>query len=164
MDTNRPTIFLDLDDVMVTEGQRKMENLHPKYQRYAFDPMCVKVLNRIITLRNPQIILSSDWKDQLSLENINEMFNEYKVQIPVADKTTNLWKTKYTSFQQLEECRAAEILFYTMENKLTNWVAIDDLNLLPWLPNNFVRCTNTYEGLRQDGIIEKILNILNNHV
>jgi hypothetical protein len=160
MDSNRPTIFLDLDDVMVTEGQRKMENLHPKYQRYAFDPICVKVLNRIITLRNPQIVLSSDWKEQLSLENINEMFDEYKVSNPVSDKTQNLWKIMYTSFQQLEECRAAEILLYVMKNELTNWVAIDDLNLSLWLPNNFVRCPNSYEGLRQDGIFEKIVNII----
>jgi hypothetical protein len=160
MNSNRPTLFLDLDDVIVTEGQRKMENLHPKYQRYAFDPICVKVLNRIITARNPVIILTSDWKEQLSLESINEMFDEYKVQNPVGDKTPNLWKIMYTSFQQLEECRAAEILIYTMKNKLTNWVAIDDLNLSPWIPNNFVRCPNSYEGLRQDGVFDKILNII----
>lgn len=160
MDLNRPTLFLDLDDVMVTEGQRKMENLHPKYQRYAFDPMCVKILNRIITVKNPVIVLTSDWKEQLSLEAINEMFSEYKVQTSVTAKTPNLWKTKFTSFQQLEECRAAEILMYVIENDTTNWVAIDDLNLIWWLPKNFVWCTDTYEGLNQPGILDKILNIL----
>jgi hypothetical protein len=160
MNLDRPTLFLDLDDVMVTEGQRKIENLHPKYQRYAFDPKCVKVLNRIIVVKNPIIIVSSDWKEQLSLEAINEMFNEYGVLNPVTDKTSNLWKTKFTSFQQLEECRAAEILIYVIENKLTNWVAIDDLNLIWWLPKNFVWCTNTYEGLAQPGTLDKILNIL----
>jgi len=160
MDLNRPTLFLDLDDVMVTEGQRKMENLHPKYQRYAFDPMCVKILNRIITVKNPVIVLTSDWKENLSLEAINEMFNEYGVLNPVSDKTPNLWKTKFTSFQQLEECRAGEILMYVIENNITNWVAIDDLNLIWWLPKNFVWCTDTYDGLNQPGILDKILNIL----
>jgi hypothetical protein len=137
-----------------------MEFLHPKYQRYAFDPACVKVLNRIIMVKNPVIVLTSDWKLQLSLDEINEMFNEYNVLYPATDITTNLWKTKFTSFQQLEECRSAEILLYVAEHDITNWVAVDDLNLMWWLPKNFVWCTNSYEGLKQTGVLDKILNIL----
>jgi len=66
----------------------------------------------------------------------------------------------FTSFQQLEECRAYEILQYVRERELTNWVAVDDLNLSKWIPNNFVYTPKSNEGIKQSGVKEKIIKIL----
>jgi hypothetical protein len=162
--TDRPTIFLDLDDVLTTMFQynQKQQKWDKEYNRYHFDAKCVKVFNFIIEKTNPIIILSSDWKLKYSIEQMNRIFEINGVKAVVTDYTPNLWGTVYKSMQQLEECRSEEILKYVVDNAniVDKWVAIDDLNLFPWIPDNFVRCTHVTEGIKQSGVKDKILKIL----
>ena len=53
-----------------------------------------------------------------------------------------------------------EINVYANRYELTNWVAVDDLNLKLWIPERFVHCTRANEGIKQSNVKEKILNIL----
>lgn len=158
----QPTICLDLDGIMTTSKQY-FGRYHKEYNGHSFDPKCVKVLNSIIELCNPIIILSSDWKLHFTIPQLNKIFEINKVNAIVTDITPSLWGNKEARFNnlaQLEECRAAEILQYVNEHEITNWVAVDDLNLKPWIANNFVWCTRSNEGLKQCGIKEKIIKSL----
>ena len=154
--------FLDLDDVMVTSRQY-FGKYHKKYNGHPFDPKCVMVLNKIIEITKPIIIISSDWKLHFTIPELNKIFVENSVNAVVTDVTPSLWggkEAKFTSLSQLEECRAAEILKYVNEHEITNWVAVDDLNLFPWIPLNFIWCTRSSEGLKQSGVKDKIINML----
>jgi hypothetical protein len=155
-------LFLDIDDVLTTMFQynQKKEKWDKEYDRYHFDAKCVKVFNAIIEKTNPIIILSSDWKLKYTVEQMNRIFEINGVKSIVTDYTPNLWGTQFKSYQQLDECRSTEINNYVEEHQITNWVAVDDLNLFPWIPLNFVRCTRATEGIKQSGVKDKILKIL----
>jgi hypothetical protein len=164
MEFNKPIIFLDIDGVLATTAQyyTNKKSWHPTYVCYRFDEKCVKVFNNIIEKTNPIIILSSDWKDHYTIPMMNEIFEWNGVNAKVFDITPNLWGTQYKSLQQLEECRAEEILKYRVDNAkvVDKWVAVDDLNLKSWIPENFVQCTRVNEGIKQSGVKDKILKIL----
>jgi hypothetical protein len=139
---------------------------NPMYDRYKFDETCVKVFNQIIEKIiaanfTPIIILSSDWKEAYPMDILNKIFIINNIDYKIFDKTPTLWGIKYFSLQQLEECRASEILQYVQEhNEIEKYIAIDDLDLSPWMPNNFVRTPRANEGIKQSGIKNKILNLL----
>lgn len=133
-----------------------------KMNTYGFNKKAVKVFNEICGEVDPVIILSSDWKLQHSLEALNEFFEWNGLSHKITDITSNLWKIRFMTVQELDECRAAEILLYVHEREIKNYVAIDDLNLKPWMPNNFVHTSRSNEGIKQSGVKDKILSILIN--
>lgn len=153
-------LFLDIDDVMVTTRQHHSRNLHPKYITSPFDEKCVNVLNKIIIELNPIIIISSDWRTRFSLDELNEIFYDNGVESEISDFTPDLMGIQFSNLSEINVCRATEILDYVRKNQITNWVAVDDYNLNPFIPNNFVHCNRAYDGISQNGIINKILNIL----
>jgi hypothetical protein len=157
-------IFLDIDGVLATTMQyyTNRKKWHPMYACYRFDEKCVKVFNSIVEKVNPIIILSSDWKDTYTIDQMNEIFEWNGVNTKVSDITSSLWGIQYNRVQQLDECRAEEILKYQVDHAdiIDKWVAIDDLNLKQWIPDNFVHCTRANEGIKQSGVKDKILKIL----
>lgn len=158
---DKPTLFLDFDDVMATTRQYYAKKRHPVFNVvYPFDPKCVKVLNSIIEIINPVIICSSDWKLHFTLDQLNQIFEWNLINETITNVTPSLWGDKFTSLSQLDECRAAEIKLFADTNNITNFVAIDDLNLFHWLPDNFVWCSHSTEGIKQSGVKEKIIKIL----
>ena len=162
---NRPYIMLDIDGVLATSRQyyTNRKKWHPEYDRYYFDEKCVKILNEIIEKTNPMIILSSDWKLHYNIEALNRIFEINNINTIVTDITSNLWGIKFKSVAQLQDCRADEILLYVHENQTEKWLAIDDLDLSPWINNeHFIRTPKVNEGIKQSGIKNKILNILLN--
>jgi len=157
------TLFLDIDGVLATDKQYNSNNKKwdPRFNVYGFDPKCVKVLNKILDMFDLDIILSSDWKTHYTLEEMNNIFELNTVNGKIKDKTPNLWGVKYKSLNQLEECRANEILEYVEKHNITDFLAIDDLDLTEWLPNNFIQTPKSNEGIKQSGIKDKIINFLN---
>jgi hypothetical protein len=153
-------LFLDLDDVMVTTRQHFTKKLHPKYMTNPFDSKCVKVLNEIIEKVNPLMILTSDWRLKFTREVINEIFKDNGVNGIVIDYTPDFWGTQFTKVQDADMCRGFEILRYVHQYKIEKYVAVDDMNLMSWIPDHFVRCTHSTEGIKQNNVKEKILNIL----
>ena len=156
----RPTIFLDIDGVLATV---KQYNLTPnnkiwlhKYDVYPFDPKCVKVFNDILTKVDVDIVISSDWRVEFTLDELGDIFEINGVIRPPVDITPFY----PTSMSWLEKNRAGEILKYVKENDLTNWIAIDDLPLSYWLEDHFFMCKSEWEGIKQSGLKDKILNYL----
>jgi hypothetical protein len=156
----QPIIFIDIDSVLVTTRQHFSKKLHPKYMTCPFDSKCVKVLNEIIEKTNPIIILSSDWKLNFKLAELNEIFNDNGVNSIITDITPDFWGTQFKSIQEIDTCRGFEILKYVHQRQIEKYVAVDDLDLRPWLVDHFVRCTHATEGIKQSGVKEKILKIL----
>lgn len=155
-------IFLDIDGVLATTAQfyTNKKKWHPTYDCYRFDEKCVKVYNAIIEKVNPITIISSDWKLHYTIDQLNEIFEWNGVNTKISGITPFSWGVQFTSLQQLEECRAYEINKYVNENEVSKWVAVDDLGLEKWIPENFVRCTRVSEGIKQSGVKDKILKIL----
>ena len=159
----RPFIFLDIDGVLATTHQyyTNRKKWHEMYDCYRFDEKCVKVFNEIIEKTDPVIILSSDWGKKYSVEVMNKIFKWNRVNTVVTDITPNLWGVKFKSTAQLEDCRADEILKYTHEHDIEHWVAIDDLDLSPWISEeHFVRTPRSNEGIKQSGVKNKILKLI----
>jgi hypothetical protein len=156
-------IFLDLDGVMCTSacyGRGK----NNKWDTYMFDHKAVALLNFILVETGAEIILSSDWRHNFSLQEMKEIFcHNGVIKGPIG--YTPLSKS-YTG-DNLENGRAEEILtwvkLHIWKNDV-NWVVIDDLNMDEKLFPNFVHCPRESEGIKQIGIKEKILTILNKRI
>lgn len=158
-------IFLDIDGVLATTHQyyTNKKKWHDMYDCYRFDEKCVKVFNEILSKTDVCIILSSDWKLRYNIEIMNEIFKWNSVNAVVSDVTDNLWGIKFKNISQLRDCRADEILKYVNEHHIENWLAIDDLDLSPWIEeHHFIRTPRENEGIKQSGIKDKILNKLLN--
>lgn len=157
----RPTIFLDIDGVLATSHQFYTNRKKwPDYGSYRFDDKCVKVFNDILKITDPIIVLSSDWKLNYTIEAMNNIFEVNKIEGIISDFTPSLWGTKYLSYSDLDECRAQEILMYVNDHQVSNWVAIDDLKLAPWIPDNFVHTPRANEGIKQSNVKNKIIKML----
>jgi hypothetical protein len=158
---NRPHIFLDIDGVLATVRQFYMKKRHEEYNCYRFDPKCVKVFNDIIEKTDAIIVLSSDWRDHYSIKTMNNIFEWNAVNATVSKYTPSLWGIEFFRAEELEACRAAEILKFVKDNDVKKWVAIDDLDLKPYISEeNFVWTPRANEGIKQSGVKDKILKRL----
>lgn len=151
-------IFLDIDGVMATSQCWGRGNDN-KWDAYMFDPKCVAVLNSILIETGAEIILSSDWKHHYSLTEMRDIFTHNGViKGPIGFTPSS--KT-YTAMN-LEGGRIDEIhewlKMHNTKNDLT-WVSIDDLSMFDL--EFFVHCPRVMEGIKQTGVKEKILKILN---
>jgi hypothetical protein len=120
-------IFLDFDGV-----------LHPKMNdSFEFMGNFFAVLNNF---RQAQVVISSNWKDGLTQDNLNDLFKEYAHR--VVGKTT--------SSQGMS--RQDEIMAYVKLHKVTCYVAIDDdcRDTLFALDCDFLFKTNYFKGLTND--------------
>lgn len=158
---NRPHIFLDIDGVLATTAQFYSKKRHEEWNCYRFDPKCVKIFNEIIEKTNPIIILSSDWKTQYKFETMNNIFDWNGINGKISDYTPNLWGVEFFKVDDLEACRASEIQIHVNNNQIKKWVAIDDLNLSPYIgEKKFVHTPRVNEGIKQSGVKDKILKRL----
>ena len=160
-------IFLDIDGVLATSNQyyTNPKKWHAEYTCYRFDKKCVDVFNAILNNINDYvIILSSDWQDKYSLQGMNRIFEWNGVNAFITDFTGMAWGTKFTNVMtELEECRAYDITKYVEDHEIERWLAIDDLDLSPWIDeDHFVRTPRANEGIKQSGKKDKILSILLN--
>lgn len=153
-------IFLDIDGVLATTAQFYSKKRHEEWNCYRFDHKCVKIFNIILDrIKDPIVILSSDWKLHYDLETLNKIFKWNGVNCEVTATTSDYWGNgKFKSLDQIEECRADEINTFVTDNDIKHWLAIDDLDLSPWIKeSNFVRTPRESEGIKQSGIRDKIL-------
>lgn len=156
-------IFLDIDGVLALDFEQNWLSTQKYYEKlntYYLNRKAVSKFNEICAIVNPIIILSSDWKDHFNIDQMNEFFKWNGLICKITDYTSTLWGVQFTNLQQLEECRSAEINLYVREGEIKKWVAIDDMDLSPWIPDNFVRTPRANEGIKQSGVKDKILKLL----
>lgn len=148
-----------------------------------FNKKAIKILNDILEETGAEIVISSDWKNFATVEELGIYYEQQGIIKKPIDFTPWLkdcdWHLKeYTEFPwvrywDLEQTRSIEIRQHLINHpEITKWVAIDDLNMgktgshdsmefeHDWGLDNFVLTPKTTEGIKQTGIKEKILNYL----
>ena len=142
-----------------------------------FDKKAIKVLNQILEETGAEIVVSSDWRLHANLEEIGEYYESQGIlKKPIAftkryigcDKPDEFEWTRRTMYEQQ---RSIEVRQYLTDHpEITNWVCVDDLELgeadshgreQVWGLSNFVNTPKMAEGIKQQGVKEKILQFLN---
>jgi hypothetical protein len=161
-------IFLDIDGVLATEKQYYQNKSKFQHRNkwakelgvpYSFDKKCVDIFNEILSITDAEIILSSDWRLKFDLIQLDTIFKGNGI-----IKSPRMFtKVEPKSFGNISENRAWEIELCVNDLNLKNYVIIDDLSLSNYLKNSdkFVQTIDN-EGIKQIGIKDKILKILNN--
>lgn len=175
----RKIIFLDHDGVICLSNNWGGRFKKPGYndpnspmdiRMDNFDQKAVKVLNEILEITGADIVISSDWKLHGTLEEIQEMYKTRGIKPPidVTPQLADFDSDAYSLFRWkgwLERARCLEIQKWLERNPTDTWVAIDDLNmsnefLQPGL-DHFVLTSRGSEGIKQSGVKEKVIKILN---
>jgi hypothetical protein len=141
-----------------------------------FDKKAVSVLNEILEETGAEIVVSSDWKQHATLEELGDYYESQGIiKRPIA-LTPNLgnctwyndkvwiWSPRW----DLEMTRVIEIKQYLHDHpEITHWVSVDDLDMgkngedwKNWGIDNFVLTPSSNEGIKQSGIKEKLLKYL----
>lgn len=142
-----------------------------------FDQKAIKVLNQILEETGAEIVVSSDWRLHANLEEIREYYlSQGILKSPIGftkryfncDNPDELEWNRNTAYEQQ---RCIEVKQYLIDHpEITQWVCIDDLQLgkrdtyhhiQKWGLSNFVHTPKMSEGIKQSGIKEQILKILN---
>ena len=167
-------LFLDHDGVIcLTKQWGKRNSKRSKKNNEFFDPFCkkaLKVLNEIIEKTNCEIVISSDWRLYKDLEYMKWLYNRRGIlKTPIdytdvfSDRDEDIWKeTKHYKCPYAISAKVREKEIRTWlknKNNIDNWVAVDDLNMSSL--KNFVWTKYPSEGIKQTGIKEKIIKILN---
>jgi len=140
-----------------------------------FDKKAINTLNKIIEETDCEIVVSSDWKQWATVEELGEYYEHQGIIKKPLDFTTSIndievpkdfkWNRNYGH----EQTRCFEIHAWLEKHpEVTHWVAVDDMYLgitktdinedSTWGLKNFVWCPNVYEGIKQTGIKDKIMS------
>lgn len=186
-------IFLDNDGVIClgsnwggrSKKWDKYRKRHPEclseadapveYRFDNFDVKAVKVINDIIKATDAEIVVSSDWRKEATLEELGDYYiSKGLLKRPIGvTKFIDECDDDYFLggyYNVYEQDRCLEIRQYLIDHpEITHWVAIDDLDLgnQSWVPTssiwgleNFVRCTSIAQGVKKSGLKEKIIKFL----
>jgi hypothetical protein len=166
---------------------QKMNELPIDVRFDDFDAKAIEVLNSILEETGAEIVVSSDWKRWATTEELGEYYESqgiikkpidctsYFKDLYREEKVPKMGEFHYQRFEDLEQERHFEILDWLKNHpEVTQWVAIDDLNMSIditytngeddkryWGLTNFVWTPQMTEGIKQSGIKEKILQFLN---
>lgn len=175
-------IFLDHDGVICLSTEwgsrfKNKEGLNSTFDR--FNDKAIKVLNQIIEETDCEIVISSDWRFHAPLEQMQELYRIRGIKKAPIDYTRidlDCESSKgITPKNELEAARSFEILDWLKQHpEVTHWVAVDDLDMherygdisgnFKYGLKNFVLTPNSKEGIKQSGIKEKIIKLLNGAV
>jgi len=137
-------IFLDIDGVLNTQGDKNLiEN--------TFEENKLNNLINLISNTNSKLVIISD-RRLITEERkmIDSVFDKYEIIV------------NYLSLKRTHKKRSDEILFYLSNNKISNYVILDD-NDLGYTDNNILKShfINTYNNGFTKDEYNKALSILN---
>jgi len=156
-------IFLDIDGVLAPIQQWPKEVYTPcGVEVYPFSTQCVGVFNEILNETDAEIILTSDWKLFYDLHTMKCLFRWNDVSKGPVGFTPDIHVgSKKMSEDIRPRKRANEILVWLNGNQVDRYVVIDDLPLEAWFTSDtFVRCKYDREGIGQEGLKERIIQLL----
>lgn len=139
-------IFLDFDGVMDTAYYDNFlhKNSLPEIDKYGivFDPYCIKNLKYIIDNTRADIVISSTWKDDMTYNEILDMWKDRNLPGFVTDVTPTVSRHRGNEIDAwLEECRDT-----------CRYAIIDDLDSSNFNPHQLEHLfiVNPYCGLDED--------------
>ena len=88
-----------------------------------------EALQKICDETNAELVVSSDWKKHFTFNQMKRIFRHYGISARLIDITTHqdLWNKM--SRPSIDHERALEVVKWAKDNKISNWIAIDDLRL-----------------------------------
>jgi hypothetical protein len=141
-----------------------------------FDKKAIKVLNSILEQTGAEIVVSSDWKNWATVEEMGEYYEEQGIIKKPIDFTPSEYdapeREEWHPDWDLEGSRTLEIQEWLKGHpEVTHWVAIDDLDMsfkefstdrsgTGWGLTNFVHTPKITEGIKKSGLKEKVLGYL----
>jgi hypothetical protein len=158
-----------------------------EYRFDNFDKKAIKILNEILEETDAEIVVSSDWRLYANIEELGEYYLSQGIIKKPYGVTEEFHYTKWLEEGFLpnhdnfnwhrnvsrEQERHFEITRWLRDNpSVTQWVAIDDLNMgleyhsffgtkkYDWGLTNFVWTQYPLEGIKQSGIKDKVLSYL----
>ena len=153
----RKIIFLDIDGVLNTQDwHSRMTKDIPKDEfGYAFDPVAVANLARIIEKTDAVIVISSSWKFY-GVAKLRQMWKIRNLPGTILDITPNTVSDEVLLNANLDEmelgvCRGNEIKEWLSKHKgeVSNYVIIDDFDdMLPEQEDHVV-LTDTLIGITE---------------
>jgi hypothetical protein len=130
----RKIIFIDVDGPLAwatwNDGKVTINGGVEDFQiPYSWVKEDCEALQKICNETNAELVLSSDWKKHFTFNQMKRIFWHYGITARLIDITTHqdLWNKM--SRPSLEHERALEIVKWAKDNKISNWIAIDDLDL-----------------------------------
>ncbi len=138
-----------------------------------FNQKAIDTLNSILEETEAEIVVSSDWKNWATVEEMGEYYESQGIIRKPIDFTPNLvecnipknfvWNPNF----DLEQCRHFEILQWLNNHpEVTEWVAIDDLDMSiregihSWGLTNFVLTPSSKLGINEPDKKQQILKFL----
>ena len=120
-----------------------------------FDPAAVAALNDIIQLTGAEIVISSDWKRETTLNGMCEFYQRQGIEkMPLAYTD---WMPGADTYH---EQRAGEINTWLAQHpETTHWAAVDDLYMGTWL-TNFVWAKDVHLGIKDTTVQEQIIELI----
>jgi len=140
-------IFLDHQGVMYLKKHPNVGKLDP------FDSECIKVLNSILIQTGAEIVVSSDWKYWVTLDEMKKFYLDQGIIKSPIDYTTK------RPGQDYAKERSIEILEWLGNNSVDRWVSIDDLDMRNYL-KNFIFVEDINQGIKGIDVKEKLLKYL----
>jgi hypothetical protein len=137
-----------------------------------FDQKAIKILNRVLEKTDAEIVVSSDWKRWATLEEIGDYYQSKGIiKRPIGmTKFFNelnfdlLKQISWSKEWRLEQERHFEILDWLSKHpEVQKWVAVDDLDMSvngDWGLTNFVLTPRSNEGIKQNGVSDKLIKFL----
>jgi hypothetical protein len=130
----RKIIFIDVDGPLAwgtwNEGKVTITGGVEDFQiPYPWVKEDCEALQKICSETNAELVISSDWKKHFTFNQLKRIFWHYGITARLIDITTHqdLWNKMSRS--SLEHERALEVAKWVKDNKISNWIAIDDLDL-----------------------------------
>lgn len=131
----RRIIFIDIDGPLSwgTWGDGRVKINENTSKEFTIPYPLVRedciALNEICEKTDASLVLSSDWRIHYTLRQMSDVFIETGLYAPLIDITTHQSLWNKLSRPSLEWERAAQVVKWAKDNKISNWIAIDDLNL-----------------------------------
>jgi hypothetical protein len=133
-------IFIDVDGPLAwaTWGDGKVKINENTMNEFTIPYPWVKedceALQEICENTNAELVLSSDWKMHFTLKQMSDVFIEYGIYAKLIDTTTHMNTTQMDMWNKmskpsLEFERAHQIVKWAKDNRISNWIAIDDMKL-----------------------------------
>jgi hypothetical protein len=87
-------------------------------------------LKTILDESNAKLVLSSDWRFQFSFRQMKDIFQHYGIHPShLLDMTCQFSLWNKMSRPSIDHERALQVVKWAKDNKISNWIAIDDLRL-----------------------------------
>jgi len=124
-------IFLDIDGPLAwgTWGDGRVKIDEHTTIPYPWVQEDCDALSEILTKTDARVVISSDWRKHYSIKHMEVIFMHYKIPPWNLLDYTTMYNRRKKMSSSMEFDRACQIIQWVKNNKIKDWVAIDDLGL-----------------------------------